>query len=640
MDSIKTRFPETGPAEVQTGCSMTIWDCDADPEEHSGEVYRWNGYAEGGAVHSLLKYAEANGERLRRKYLAWIHELGESRINGKRLIDELEIEKGLSYWWMTLLFEKSFYKSPITDVIRLLALDEVIVRLKPSTLNLASANRNLHETLRAYCRDLGISYRWTRPADQSRQHLCLRAIYRALPQPIQGLLGLLHYLCLRWPLRQSGMAKWSGGERSVLFCSYFIHLDKESCAAGQFHSHQWEELPRLLHERGIRTNWIQHYLPSSAVPNTKVAKDWIGEFNKLHGEREFHCFLDAHLSWGIVLRVVRRWVSLSVRCWDLRGIKRAFNPPGSRLSLWPIMRSDWRASMCGRAAVNNILGIELFDRALRNIPRQNKGLYLCENQAWERALIHAWRKHGHGELVAAVHATVRFWDMRYFTDARTDRLSDRCRLPQPDLVALNGRAAVDAYLAMDFPKERIAECEALRYGYLRNIGAPRRSRRGKGDPLDILILGDYLPSATDKMLQLIEAAVPLTSDCITCSVKPHPSCPIEAEHYPSLNLRILLDSLELLLHRFDIAYSSSITSAALDAYLGGLPVVVMRDETTLNFSPLRGQPGVCFVNTPEELVAALQTCTGEAMRPDHNQWFLLEPALPRWQSLLLSERLA
>ena len=77
--------------------------------------------------------------------------------------------------------------------------------------------------------------------------------------------------------------------------------------------------------------------------------------------------------------------------------------------------------MRGSAAVINLLWIELFDQALRDAPRQDKGFYLCENQGWERAFIHAWRKHGHGELIAVPHATVRFWDLRYFADPRTVR---------------------------------------------------------------------------------------------------------------------------------------------------------------------------------------------------------------------------
>lgn len=93
-------------AEVFEDSLFILWDCSADPSEYSGLVYSWNGYAETAFVHSLFRYVESHDERLRRKYLAWIHNLGESRIDGKRLIDHLTLQDGLSYWWLTLFAEK------------------------------------------------------------------------------------------------------------------------------------------------------------------------------------------------------------------------------------------------------------------------------------------------------------------------------------------------------------------------------------------------------------------------------------------------------------------------------------------------------------------------------------------------------
>ena len=51
---------------------------------------------------------------------------------------------------------------------------------------------------------------------------------------------------------------------------------------------------------------------------------------------------------------------------------------------------------------------------MASLPRQRLGLYLCENQGWERIFIRAWRKHGHGKLIGVAHSTIGYWDMRYF----------------------------------------------------------------------------------------------------------------------------------------------------------------------------------------------------------------------------------
>ena len=142
--------------------TLILWDSKADPSGHAGLVYSWNGYAENGSLFSLLRYVETNGDRLRKKYLGLIHDLGEAQIQGKRLVEHLDLGDGLSFWWMSLLVEKSPWKSPVVDYIRLMALEEIVLDQKPCKVRLVSANRNLHKTLKVFCQNLDIPYDWQR----------------------------------------------------------------------------------------------------------------------------------------------------------------------------------------------------------------------------------------------------------------------------------------------------------------------------------------------------------------------------------------------------------------------------------------------------------------------------------------------
>ncbi len=151
----------------------------------------------------------------------------------------------------------------------------------------------------------------------------------------------------------------------------------------------------------------------------------------------------------------------------------------------------------------------------------------------------------------------------------------------------------------------------------------------------MLILGDVATASTIKLLRLLEAAADRMPAQPIFAVKPHPNCMVDAEHYPSLRPTVLTNALGEILYDFDIAYCSSSTSAAVDAYLAGLPVVVMLDGTGLNLSPLRARPGVRFVSTPEELAAALQVkCDASGGERDRGEFFFLDPELPRWKKLL------
>jgi surface carbohydrate biosynthesis protein (TIGR04326 family) len=616
--------------------TLTLWDSNVNPTSSIGRIYRWNGYAEEGLVYSLLRYVESHGAQLRNKYLEWIHDIGESRIEDKRLIDHLAFEDGLSYWWMTLLVEMSPYKSPITDAIRLLAMEEIIVQQGPDKFRLVSANRMLHEVFSGLCQELGIAYEWERLSDRLPRRLSLSSIYHALPHSMQAFINLGRHLLARWPFRHTEKSGWFGGDHALFFCSYSGNFDAEAAEQGCFNSHYWSGLHARINRTGCKSNWLMIYTPCRSAPTPHAAASLLRRFNQAGQQSNFHSFLYAYLSWIIVLRVIKRWLGLGYIFWQLTGIKRVFRLKDSSLSLWPLMKSDWKSSMCGSVAIDNLLWVELFDVAMRDMPYQRKGLYLCENQAWERALIHTWRKHGHGQLIAVPHGAVRFWHLSYFSDPRTIRSSDSRSLPQPNLTALNGKVAVDAYLSVDYPKEAIVECEALRYGHLNNLRAEYSSKKANGGAIKVLILGDYLPSSTIKTLQLLEVAAPRISALATYTVKPHPYCLVKATDYPSLHLKIVTDSLGEILHDYDVAYSSNMTSAALDVYLAGLPVVVMLDETEINLSPLRGQSGVKFVGTPGELAEALQMRQqpNAASRSDISDFFFLDPELPRWSRLL------
>jgi surface carbohydrate biosynthesis protein (TIGR04326 family) len=119
-------------------------------------------------------------------------------------------------------------------------------------------------------------------------------------------------------------------------------------------------------------------------------------------------------------------------------------------------------------------------------------------------------------------------------------------------------------------------------------------------------------------------------------VKPHPACLIESAAYPSLSMTVTMEPIAKLLADCDVAYSSAVTSAAVDAYCAGVPVVSVLDPNTLNLSPLRGCAGALFASTPEELATALMLAVSRPSLPSSQvDFFTTDPQLPRWKKLLL-----
>ena len=620
--------------------SVVIWDCEADPPNAMGDVLCWRSYTQGSLTASVPRYLEDHAERLRAKYLAFIHDLGESPIDGKRVIDHLNVGDGFSFWWMTQVAEKNPVKSPwVYGCLRLLALEEILRDRKPSDLTVCSSDLDLVRAIRRLCRNLHISFVW-QPGSQSKGKWSLHGVYRGLPHPVQGLISLARHIVLRWPLRKLRKPQWFSGESAIFLCSYFIHLDPVSCAQGRFYSRQWESLPKSLHDSGKRTNWVQHFLFSPVVPDTRTGLGWLRHFNFDANRQGCHAFLDTYLTWGIVAQVLKNWFWLTVVAWRLRRIQSVFCPDGSAVWLWPLLRRDWLSSLNGSVAISNCLWLALFNAALRDIPTQRIGLYLCENQGWERAFLHMWRKHGHGEIIGVPHSTVPFWWLCYFDDPRSLNLEQGCAMPLPDRLAVNGPVVWNAFAGAGYPVEQLVEVEALRYLNLMGMAAKRsivKPLASQSRKVNVLILGEMNPESMHHFLRMLEGAVKLLSSGYRFTFKPHPGSAVNLADYPGLQADEITESLDRVLGEYDLALTANSTSAAVDAYVAGLPVIIGLDGADLNLSPLRGQLDVRFVGTVEELAEALQaTGQGVVTNSVRHELFFLDPELPRWKRVLSS----
>lgn len=606
---------------------MLIWDCADPPEVDAERVYLWNGHAETGHVFALLRYVEENAEALRSKYLAWIHELGETSIRGKRVVEHLGFRDGLSFWWVTPFVEKHFQKFAISQALRLFALEEIMAFEHPKAIRLVTSERWLHQTISPMCRTRGIRYEWERRPEKRRS--LGERIRAGLPHVLQAALVTARRIRFSRPFKLPTGAEWFSDPRALFVCGYFSNVAPDEAASGHFRSRYWGGLHGLLDELDIKTNWLHH----NPAPKPETAMRWVRSFNAERSREGCHAFLDAYLSPAGIVRTARRFLWLQLVSWRLRPMRDVFRTPDATFSLWPLFGSVWTSSLRGSVAMENLLSIEAFDAALRECPTQSQGVYLCENHGWERALIHAWRKHGHGRLIAVAHATVRFWDLRYSTDARTLRSPARYSIPLPDVTALNGEVAVLAYRSSNYPRETV-ECEALRYAHLAGV-RQNRKRPAASEAVRVLALGDISRVCSLNLLTQLQAAAAELPTAFSYSLKAHPVCDVDPNEFPALRLASTSRPLGEIARDFDIAVSANATSAAVDLHLAGVPVVVVLDASELNFSPLRGRPNVRFAASPAELAAILRSPeTWGKNDTDADDFFFLDSQLPRWRRLL------
>jgi surface carbohydrate biosynthesis protein (TIGR04326 family) len=616
---------------LEADATVTVWDAEGTPAHAAGLIVLWRGFATAGAANtvSMPALVEARGDHFRTRYLGWLYDLGEAQIAGRRLRDHFQLRPTFSLWWMTHLAHKfnASGASPIHDAIKLLALEEYLTGNPATAVELFSANSALAKSLARLCGTTGKAFRWRRVGPAAPPDVKAR-LRHLLPMVVQAVIHLVRYVARR-SLR--GRPAMCAADATLTFVDVLVHLDPQTVASGRFVSNYWTGLVGEVARSGMRTSWLHSYFTHHAVPSFAAAQQLVARLNEAENSLQCHRLIDSHLCVPVIARALRDYFSVLRAAARAREIRRRMRPAGSAVDLWPLFEREWRDCARGQGAMANCLLLNLFERAVGSLPRQAMGVYLQENQPWEMALVHAWKSAGHGRLIGVPHTTVRFWDLRYFYDPRTYASRDAGAMPRPDQVAVNGPVALRAYREAGYPDEELRVVEALRYMHLLKRPAPRG--RAPGDPLRVLVCGDFHHGTNRKLLSWIDSAAKSLPAGTTYCLKPHPAYPFRRADLPGISARIANEPLAELLGCADVVFTSNITSSAVDAYCAGVPVVQMLDGDFFNMSPLRGLPGVTYVTGPAELVGALrEPFPCDLFEPE--QYFNLNRELPLWRQLL------
>ena len=191
------------------------------------------------------------------------------------------------------------------------------------------------------------------------------------------------------------------------------------------------------------------------------------------------------------------------------------------------------------------------------------------------------------------------------------------------------------YVNGGYPESELIIVEALRF--LENLEPGIDSNnKSRIDNNCILILGDYEIGSTALQLKLMEDAVSDLNYPIKVMFKPHPRTPININNYPLLNLQITKMSIKELSATCKIAFTSNMTSAALDAYYLGFNIISVLDGSDLNMSPMRNNPGINFISNSKQLIDVLKKLKQRKRDEDiAKDYFLFNDKLSNWQKLLI-----
>ena len=151
------------------------------------------------------------------------------------------------------------------------------------------------------------------------------------------------------------------------------------------------------------------------------------------------------------------------------------------------------------------------------------------------------------------------------------------------------------------------------------------------------MVADYLQVITETMISMAEEALPNLPAGTQIAIKAHPHSVFDAVALERRQLKVRQEQISQLVQDYDVAFVSSASSAVVDLYVLGLPIVLFQFENNLDFSPLKGFADLPTVGTSRELVQALMNTEVPVGLPhDADDIFFLDPSLNRWNSLINS----
>jgi surface carbohydrate biosynthesis protein (TIGR04326 family) len=613
------------------GAPLLLWAGDAGAAPTHSNLLLWEGPAKGQNARLLSDYLETNADQIRRRYLAWAHDLGNQLVGGARLRESFRLADGVDLWSLSVFVEQSPWRQKsVEPILKVMAFELLLEREAPDSVHYHGPDADLGQVLEALCRRCGVRYDFTRRAGSAgHDRMSLR---RRLPQPLQAMLALIYLAVTYVPMRAKSCEPGAPHRRRVLISGSFFNHNGTAIGRGSFESRFWTTLPAALEAHGCDITWLHVFYGHAEVPTVSAAARMIRRINRSAAPRGTHLLLESFLTPRGLCRVAARGLAVAARSIKLaRALKRAFAQTPSQ-TYWPLLKADWAKAFRGAGCIENLVYAECFDRALASLPKQDEGLHMMECQGWERALAQAWSRRGHGRLAGVIHSTIRYWDLRYHCDPRRydpGALSP----PRPNVVIVNGRAAAEAYESTCPNRERLADGEALRYLQLVPRPPVDISEVPSKGTLQVLVLGDYVPEGTESVMRLMEDTFAALELPVSVRVKPHPNCPVDPQRFSRMHFSVVNGSVAALALEAHIVLSGNLTSAAVDAHVCGARVLVHDDGRGLNYSPLRGTPGVTFVRNAAELCVAIRKLlvTKPADGGTTRDFFYIDPTLPRWR---------
>jgi len=571
------------------------------------------------AVLDTASLLDSVTEEVRTFYLSFVSDLpGKVREHRKDLKELLALDGSTTVWWLSLISEKSPFKSQGFNL--LCQLHATFRAVKENSVDMvisAVDNPAWREALGYLTRARSVSF-----FDLTHtQRTIFQRMRRMRPVLIATHLLRAYASAVRHFVRCYRTRQIIGEKpvvslsHPILAVTYYPAFERNLAANGRFKNTYFPCFEDVVRADGYGVAWVGIMVDTPHMTRADALR-MAGVFRT---SGAFLSLLDEHVSvsviWKAIVHTTRTAVIFFLKEPSIMRAHRI-----ESYQFYPLFREDWYRSFAGETCYRSIVEYLTFLRIVQRT-RSRVCFYPAEMQIWEKALLCANEQAGHPmQMIGYQSGTISPLLLNYFSDPREVTRTGRYRLPLPDHLICNGKIPFDQMRESGWPEEILSIGEAIRYPALlpSDIDDTKKQR-------NLVVVACSI--SPEESAPLLHAAVEAFSYVpeVEVRIKPHPYLSIDALlrragfSRRSFPFAFTLEPISHLLARAQVVIvgESSVSVVAL-AY--GCHVCIVKNPEWVCMSPLKNISS-CLIHTiscPEELRdTVVQIAGGGRLSPEH-----------------------
>jgi len=512
-------------------------------------------------IYSIYSLLEKKKNFFRKKLLKELSDIGKTKYKNRKIENYLEIDN-FNFWEFSVFRQLISYDNSNTIfLLKIIVLDNFIKNKKIKILNYSS-DVLFDNIIKHYCLKRKIllisKTKYKKKVDYK--------LLNYLPNIVKFILYFIYIIIFHLRLSLPKQTR-----SPIVFFDIFTHINIKQLKKKKFKTCYWQNLPSLLEKKfSFNIDW-QHLFYRQK--ETKFLGNAVSYTNSISNNKNNHNIIDIITPKDLFF-IFKKYCQLYIKTNKLNFFMKRYYED-KNINIYKIFKSDYFNFMIGLRGIKNILYFRCFDNILNKKKKYKLGIYIYENQNWEKMLNYFWNKYNHKNLFAVPHNEIRYWDLRYYDLYPTSFYKKKLK---PKNFLVNSYASANMAKLHNF--KNLIQTESLRM-----INFKHKFTKTRNSKINIFVALDLFESSSKKLVAILNKNADQFKNIGKIYIKKHPAS-LDNFNFSSKKIYLYKDSIETILPKIDLFIASNSTTAIYYAIFNRIPYMTYIDNSSLNLSPL------------------------------------------------------